>query len=79
MTVENATVNNRLRGLVVVTCPRGCGETLRVPAVFYSRNVRDESQRGDIPIEAPDLPTALLLHWINCPNALEDTEIGDEQ
>ena len=78
MTVENATVNNRLKGVVVVGCPRGCGKVLRVSAVFYSRNVRDESDRGDIPIEAPDLPAALLLHWIACPNALVDTETGEE-
>lgn len=77
MTVENATVNERLQGLVVVTCPRGCGATLRVPAVFYSLNVRDESGAGEIPVEVPDLPAALLLHWINCPNALSDDGIDE--
>lgn len=74
MTVEGATVNERLTGIVVVACPRGCGATLRAPAIFYSLNVRDESGSSEIPVEAPDLPVALLLHWIDCPNALVDPE-----
>lgn len=74
MTIEGATVNERLKGIVVVTCPRHCGATIKASVVCYTLDVRAESQGSEIPIKAPDLPAALLLHWIDCPNALVDPE-----
>ena len=64
-------INPRLEGQLVVSCPQGCGAILRTRVVFYrTENIAEGDPR--LPIECPDLPGELLLHWINCPNALVD-------